>query len=386
MRELARHSDEDLLMGVSNLVGSHRTITAELVAHLAEIEERRLHLVAGYSSMFDFCQRKLGMGEGEAFRRILAARLGRRFPVIFGLIATGRVNLSTLELLREWLTDENHEELLEVVACRSKREVQAILAARFPRSDRPSRLERTGTVEPLSATRFRVEFTAGAELVRKLERCLDLMSHVNPKRELAVVVERAVDLLLVELERTRVARVEHPRTKRRSGTATAQESNHERISAAVRREVYERDGRQCTYVAEDGRRCHARAFLELDHVVPRALGGSSEPENVRVRCRAHNQLWAEQVFGRKHVDERRRFRQKKSAPAHEREEREERGVREVLEMVRFALRDLGFRDDEARRAVAIVRARCDGKALAVETALREALRVATAASPMRDVA
>src|SRR6186713_1330593 len=149
MHELTRHSDEELLMGVSSLMGSHRTITAELVAHLAEIEERRLHLVAGFSSMFDFCRRKLGMGEGEAFRRIVAARLGRRFPVVFGLIATGRVNLSTLELLREWLTDENHEELLEVVAGRSKRGVQAILAARFPRRDRPSRIERRGAIEPL---------------------------------------------------------------------------------------------------------------------------------------------------------------------------------------------------------------------------------------------
>jgi hypothetical protein len=129
--------------------------------------------------------------------------------------------------------------------------------------------------------------------------------------------------------------------------------------------------------------------LELDHVVPKALGGSSEPENLRVRCRAHNQLWAEQVFGRKHVDARRHFRQKKSEPAREREKRDQREVREVrevLEKVRFALRGLGFRDDEARRAVAIVRAKCDGQALGVETALREALRVATAVSPMRDVA
>ena len=64
------------------LVGSHRELTANLVAHLAEIEERRLHLVAGFSSMFEFCLLELRMSEGEAFRRILAARLGRRFPVV----------------------------------------------------------------------------------------------------------------------------------------------------------------------------------------------------------------------------------------------------------------------------------------------------------------
>jgi hypothetical protein len=86
-------SDEDLLTDVAALVGSHRELTAKLVAHLAEIEERRLELVSGYSSMFDFCQKKLGMSEGEAFRRILAARLSRRFPAVLSLLASGSVNL-----------------------------------------------------------------------------------------------------------------------------------------------------------------------------------------------------------------------------------------------------------------------------------------------------
>ena len=97
--DLSDRSDEDLLSGAATLVGSHRKITAKLVAFLGEIEERRLHLVAGFSSMFDFCQKKLGLSEGEAFRRILAARLGRRFPVVHALLAAGVVNLSTLELL-----------------------------------------------------------------------------------------------------------------------------------------------------------------------------------------------------------------------------------------------------------------------------------------------
>src|SRR5215510_13389861 len=96
---LGERSDRELLDDTARLVGSHRELTASLVAHLAEIEERRLHLIAGFSSMFDFCQKKLGMSEGEAFRRILAARLGRRFPIVFSSLAAGTVNLSTLELV-----------------------------------------------------------------------------------------------------------------------------------------------------------------------------------------------------------------------------------------------------------------------------------------------
>ena len=53
---------------------------------------------------------------------------------------------------------------------------------------------------------------------------------------------------------------------------------------------------QCTYVSDDGARCEERAWLEIDHIVARAKGGSDEPENLRVRCRSHNQLHAEETF------------------------------------------------------------------------------------------
>jgi len=52
-------SDGELLREVVILTGSEREILAKLVVYLGEIEERRLHLVSGYSSMFDFCQKKV---------------------------------------------------------------------------------------------------------------------------------------------------------------------------------------------------------------------------------------------------------------------------------------------------------------------------------------
>ncbi len=66
----------------------------------------------------------------------------------------------------------------------------------------------------------------------------------------------------------------------------------------MRREVFERDGERCTFVDESGRRCESRTWLELDHRVARALGGADDAANLRVRCRAHNRLAAEQLFGR----------------------------------------------------------------------------------------
>jgi 5-methylcytosine-specific restriction endonuclease McrA len=374
---LRGYTDEALLSDIRGLIGSQRELTAKLVAHLAEIEERRLHLLAGFPSMFEFCTKELGLSEGEAFRRILASRVVRRFPVVCSLIASGAVHLSALELLRDHLTEENHAELFEAVSGKSKREVEMMLATRFPRPDVPSRIAR-GRIEPLSETRFRVEFTASAELRDKLELCRDLMSHANPSRDLGLVVERAVDLLLADLGRKRLAHAKRPRRL----AARVKMGN---TSRAARRQVYERDGTRCTYVSPDGRRCEARAFLELDHAHPRALGGSSEAQNLRVRCRAHNQLAAEQVFGCEHVEERRHFRQRKWVCLPRVDEEgafnlhggEARAI-ETFEKVRQALRKMGFRDGQARRAIAEVeRAHQDCEMPAPEVALREAVLAAT---------
>ena len=77
----------------------------------------------------------------------------------------------------------------------------------------------------------------------------------------------------------------------------------------VRREVWKRDGGRCTWTGPDGRRCDSRWQLELDHIEPPLFGGRSTVENLRLRCRAHNLLYAEQVYGREHMDRFRRERQ-----------------------------------------------------------------------------
>ena len=61
------------------------------------------------------------------------------------------------------------------------------------------------------------------------------------------------------------------------------------VPVAVKREVWRRDQGCCSYVdPHSGRRCGSRYRLEIDHVVPFALGGTTEPGNLRIRCRAHH--------------------------------------------------------------------------------------------------
>ncbi|HEX8795868.1 MAG TPA: HNH endonuclease signature motif containing protein [Polyangiaceae bacterium] len=310
-------SDAQLLEGLKSLCGQGRAVLARLLAHLVEVEERKLHVAAACPSLFQFCVSRLGMSEDEACRRIHIARLARRFPDLLVRIERGDLTLSTIALLHDALTEATYEELVEAASGKTKAEVQALLAKRFPAPDVPAAitvipmqrpLPALGAgaglapaaageqqLAPLSGTRHKVQFTASDELRKKLEHAQDLMRHANAEGDLAVVVERAVDLLVEKLEKQRLGKTSRPRP-------SGEQSDTASVSRATRRAVFERDGERCTYTDADGHRCPATTWLELDHVVPRARRGTSDVGNLRVRCRAHNLLYAEQTFGKEHVE------------------------------------------------------------------------------------
>src|SRR5437763_6316832 len=118
--ELTHLSDPALLRGLADLTGQDRTTTASLLAHLAEVDARKLYLPAACPSMFDYCLRELHLSEGSAFKRIRAARTARRFLAVLVALAEGRVHLSALVLLSPYLNEDNVEELLSLARHQSK--------------------------------------------------------------------------------------------------------------------------------------------------------------------------------------------------------------------------------------------------------------------------
>ncbi len=146
------------------------------------------------------------------------------------------------------------------------------------------------TLEPLSRDRFLVKLAASRAMKEKLELARNLISYASPGGDLTVVLERAVDLLIADLQKRKLGQSSGPQTKPRS-------AKNAHVTRAARRKVLARDGFRCSFVAADGRRCNAQAFLELDHEHPKGCGGGSEPENIRLLCREHNRWAAEQVYG-----------------------------------------------------------------------------------------
>jgi hypothetical protein len=361
--DLGLVSDAALRCDLAALLANGYRTEARIVAHIAEVDARKLHTRDGSSSLFEYCVRQLGLSESEAFYRLTAARIARRFPVVFSLLERRAIHLTAVCLLRDYLTSENQHELLAEASHKTKLQVQELLARRYPRPDvasyvrklppratceaskhpthrepvrfaedssqppsvstaaatrtvsapapapapaLPPRASFRASVEPTSAARYRIQLNASSALKEKLELFQALVSHSIPRSDLAAVLERALDLALEQVQKQRFAQTNRPRQARPDTALELKRSGSQRehIANATQRQVAVRDELRCTYVSDAGCRCSARAFLQLHHERPWARGGSSGPENLRLLCASHNALLAERDFGAEHVAER----------------------------------------------------------------------------------
>ncbi len=346
--ELTSVADDELLRRLAELLRQSRRAEADLVAHIGEVDARRLYAREASPSMFAYCTEVLRLSEAEAYLRIAAARAAREHPMLLEMLADGRLHLSAIAKLVPHLTSANRDALLQRATHRSKRGIEELVAELAPRPNAPavmrklptpragtspipsgpvgprgvaSALElrpdgvapaperhphgvpgpdspafaRRATVEPLAPARYKVQFTASAELHDKLERLQALMRSSVPDGDLTKLIEQAVTEKLERLEARRFAQVRAPR-KTLSGSDMTPKAR--RIPAAVRRAVYERDGGRCRYVDEQGRRCIAREGLEFHHRRPFGHGGDHSLENIALACRTHNGYLAEVDYGR----------------------------------------------------------------------------------------
>lgn len=347
--DLKSLSDDELLVGLSEVVSRSRRVEWVLVAHVAEVDTRRLYARQALPSMHRYCTDVLHLSDAEAFLRIEAARMSRLYPVILKMLGDGRLHLSAIATLAPQLKKLDSaagNELLNRAVHKSKRELKLLVVELAPKADVPPSVrkvperrkatepspsdERDTTsgrsapetasppapesrdkrekVEPLAPARYIVQFTASGELRDKLERLTALMS----ESDLASVVDAAVSEKLERLEARRFGKTNKPRKNLDDADTSAGVRG---ISAPVRRFVWRRDGGQCTFVSIDGRRCPERHDLEYHHDEPHGLGGDRSPRNIRLLCRAHNLYMAEMDYGKAKMDPYRRSDDRVREPA-----------------------------------------------------------------------
>ena len=243
-------SNTQLLESLASINARTARLTADLLAHLAEVDARTLYLEQGFSSLFAYCLH-LGYSEDEAAKRIQAARAARSYPVLFEKIAAGELHLSAVNLLAPHLDGPHGTQLIAAAIGKTKRQVEEMLAARFPKPNVMPSLRRLPAakllgaeacpvppqpepallfgaraaavmpvleptpsaafvpppppksrpvVAPLSAEHFKLQVTISRQARDLLQRAQALLGHSGPKAELGQVIERALGLLCDELE------------------------------------------------------------------------------------------------------------------------------------------------------------------------------------------
>ena len=305
--------DPELLERTRGLVRCGRAVEAELLRHLGEVDARQLYLGEACTSMFAYCVRVLHFSEAAAYRRIRAARAARRHPELLPALRRGELHVTAVSLLAAQLTEESCDEWIRVARHKTAEEIKRLLADRQPKPDvadcvrrmpapersgdavvatPPERLETPAAktdiagskpeldpepvralmgsaprkplharTSPLGGERYRVCFTADAELHAQLQELRALMRHQIPDGDIGSLLGRA---------------------------------------------VVRRDAGRCRYVSRGGVRCGAAEFLEFHHVDPWARTGTHSVDGISLRCRAHNQYEARGDFGEAHMAQFRR--------------------------------------------------------------------------------
>ena len=236
-------SDTQLLTDLERLCEQEASVGAAIVAHLCEVERRRLHLDLGYSSLYTYCVERLGLSDSVAYKRMRVARLASEFPEVLDHLAARRLTLASAVVLASHVKSEGDRELIDRAVGKSSRQVEALVAERTPDAEWPRGQFR---VRAVGKDLYKVEVTVDAETLDKLEAARDLDRHIDAEADVGELLSRALDAYLAARRKARFAATDRPRAANEETDA---------IPAAVKRTVWERDGGQCAWVGTDGHRC-----------------------------------------------------------------------------------------------------------------------------------
>ena len=184
--------------------------------------------------------------------------------------------------------------LINELKNKSSRQAEKVLAQVSPLSVR-----RKDFTRAVTATETVVRFTADDELMKKLERLKELLSHQLPTHDMNTLLNKLADIALKTLEKPSRAlqNTAAPQgTLPQSTTPAPRSANLRYIPAKLKAALLIKAQHQCEFTdATSMRRCSARHYLQIDHITPVAHGGVAAPTNLRVLCAGHNRYAAAQV-------------------------------------------------------------------------------------------
>jgi 5-methylcytosine-specific restriction endonuclease McrA len=300
-------SNQELHQHTRSKAESERRLTLEILWHLRENERRMLYAQMGYRDLKEYCIKELKYSEGSAWRRISAMRLLKEVPEVEIKIQSGELNLTQVSMVQSHFREvkatlaEKKEILLEIEN-QTKKSTERVLAERKPENLIETQSE---TEKPKRGGKLEVTLVLDEDLQAKLDEIQILLGSSHSKLELfRFMTEQTLKLLRKKSEPKVKSQLlikpkmsPHHQCKapplRSRGAAKSRY-----IPVGIRKKVQLRDRNRCQYKGPiSGRQCESTLHLQIDHKLPFAKGGNSDPENLQLLCATHNRLRAVQQFG-----------------------------------------------------------------------------------------
>jgi len=300
------------------LVRNERKLTLEIISFISLFERCGGYLKMGHASMHQYLTRALGYSDDQAYRRLKAARLLHQVPAVAEKLKEGSLNLTQMSEAQKSFERAQKEsrvsvqiekklEILDSISNTNNFQTKALLSEELNLI--PEEGERA---KPQSNKTVRLEITLTQEQFNKLNEIKSLLSHKIPSQNTADVLNVLFDQFLKKHEltskQTKETGLENiqlkndqetdkkplPPKAEKASLPVRTDKRSRYVSAPIRRRIYQRTKGCCEHRDHMGVRCTSRYQLEFDHIVPFALNGSNESENIRVVCSRHNSYLASQ--------------------------------------------------------------------------------------------
>lgn len=285
-------SNKVLVVEIKEKVANERELLIEILHYLLEIEERKIYLEMGYSSLFAFVTEELGYSEASAQRRIQAMRLIKDVPQVEEKLESGKLSLSVAAQIQGFIRKEeipqsDKLELIEQLEGTSSRECEKKLIAIAPETSLPKEKTRIITED-----KTMIQFIADKEMMKDIERLKFLLSHQNYQGRYDQLFKQTLKMALNQIDPER----REARRKRKSRSTPTSEVRSRHIPQNIRDQVWVRDHGRCQYKnPTTGKICNSQYTLQIDHIHLYSLGGGHEPENLQLLCGAHNRYRIKKV-------------------------------------------------------------------------------------------
>ncbi|MNL22833.1 hypothetical protein D3C87_1441930 [compost metagenome] len=289
------------------MVRRERQIVECMIWHLQEVQDRKLFIQMGYTSLFECLVQHFKYSEPVAYTRISALKIINAVPEAAEALNSGEVSLTTLSLTQSFIRKQEKEtgekvskeqkvQYLESIKNKSTQEVKQVLAEISPTPELP-----LDKVKYLDGKHAQLLSTVDKSLLEKIEHLKALISHENLTPTHNDILNIALDAAIEKIEKKKglssrpqkliaepVPTAASINTKSKNTTQSFSVKNSRYISRSVKTFVVQRSQHQCEFIHSDGKRCSSKFQLQFDHIKAFSKGGLSELSNIQNLCRTHN--------------------------------------------------------------------------------------------------